>query len=853
MSLQHWAIEAAWRNKNDRTVPGTSRYIIHELENNLAVARDGVQSFNLLLDSCANCLNSIVDLLNNDEPNVLSKLELLTETQKFPEWEESVSQTSSWSRSSHQSSESIKMELNLNRSERKVLNSELSTRENLHPLDTKPESGSAAHQPENPPQVLDTAIVENANAQPGHSTPGTPHSSPRSSSKTPVIDFNTSVPQKDTESLTVPFSASPSSKSVPELKSTSVAKSFRFQSSPKVENTKVASSSARLLGRLPEGETNTAKEPFSTENLFTKARTEDSSETGLSPIHVQPRRTVLSTSPNAHPLYVPLKETNAKPTPQAGANGSHAHKADAPGSESGGDDSFQAISTAIRKSFAGNASMAYNASNASIFRQERETTASISLNHQDSRTVKIEPTRQSIIQNPRSKSDSRRTMDTSKRTSIFVSLPDREPIDYRNSIKVKLEAADDLLKLDVSKEGQRGASRDELPKKTEQQSSKKPQDRNGSSATQLKQIFSQIGNSTLTSKPKLVLEPRSPARNGLVPANKQKNRTATNGSPRRLEPPVVKPTNLFGLAKPQVSKRASPDKLRSSPAKKSARSPVLPANRPVARNTGGSPQRLPTLQAGARADARAERAHAKNAVIKNKFLVTKLNPKNPPTFVPSKHLEPRISPKTLPSRSTFGYVPDLQRSPTERAKGLALRKSEFNSIAMLNGKLDLTASENVDSKHTEPANRSPKKTPKSKISLAAVSSNLSKVVPRRRPVGNAVPLPDAARGNFVRDRDRDRAKETAKTPLRRFGIKTENGRDMPSPLLTNDGLPDIPSDDEELRNKKYLKSWAETPEIIRTLNENPVQDPKQIFGDFPVLKMSEVFSSVSPSRSLDTP
>lgn len=918
MSLQHWAIEAAWRNKNDRTVPGTSRHIIHELENNLSVARDGVRSFNLLLDTCSNCLNSIIDLLNNDEPNVLSKIEKFTELQKLPDWEDSVSHSSSLSRSSHQSSESIKMELNFNKSERKVLNSEQPTRENLHPIESKhdfsnqlenlgklenPEKPTHHTEPTYPKeseqpgsdQILTDAITEDVNINKSGFEPGTPHSSPRSSSESPAIKFNTSVAHKETESLTVPFSASPSNRIVPERKSVSVAKSFRFQSSPKVEPTRIVSAPPRLLEELP----NQLKEPLTTEQKttkrFSKTRTEEYSEIDLSPIQLQPR-TTLNTSPHGNSLFVPLKEINNGKTTPAARNLSINE------SDSEEDDSFQAISTAIRKSFAGNASM-HNASNISAFRseRERETTASLSLHHLDSRTVKIEPTGQTIVQNTLSiKSSSRRTMDSSKRMSVFVSLPDREPISFRNSIRVKLEAADELLKPDTLKEPKERekevlrekpiertephspkkvekppqSQQHQKPKKAERLENLKQAEReemseraervekigNGSNSSQLKQVFSQIGNVSLSSRPNLFPGPRSPNKNGLAPINKQKNRTAANGSPRRLEPPEVKPTNLFSGSKPAIAKRSSPDKFRTSPSKKSARSPTIPEKSQAARKPVFSPQRLPTLLASARADvraeARAERARSKSAIIKNKFLVTKLNPKNPPTFVPSKVVESSLSLTSVASRSTFGYVPDLQRSPIERGKGVDLRKSEFSSNSVLNGKLDLTASENVDSKYTDRMNRSPRKTPKSKVSLATFNSNLSKVVPRRRPGGNAVPLPEAARGNFVRERDRergDRLKDIEKTPQRRFGVKMENGRGIASPLLTNEGLPEIPSDDEELRNKKYLKSWAETPEIIRTLNENPPQDPKQIFGEFPVLKMSEVFSSISPSRSLDTP
>lgn len=850
MSLQHWAIEAAWRNKNDRTVPGTSRHIIHELENNLTVARDGIQSFNLLLDSCANCLNSIIDLLNNDEPDVVSKIQKLTDTQSFPEWEESISHSSSLSRSSYQSSETIKMELNLNRSERKVLNSELSTRENLHPIEPKPETVSLPNPSEVPDQILDEAIADDRSLQKSGSSPETPLSFPKSSSKSPEINFNTSVAHKETESLTVPLSASPSIKTGPERKSESAAKSFRFQSSPKVETTKIAIAPTRASEEVPERAMNTTKEPNSTKQSFAKTRIEEFSETGLSPIHVQPRRTTLSTSPNASPLFVPLKETSSvKPTSVARVSGAN-------GSESEGDDSFQAISTAIRKSFAENASMAYNASNVSGFRTERETTASVSLHLMDPRNVKVEPTRQSIVQNSLFKSDNRRTMDTSKRTSVFVSLPDREPINFRNSIKVKLEASDNLLKLDIPKESH-NRERDIIKENLARGPSiRSPQKSEKAVATSnvfnLKLAFSQPGHTSLSFKPKHIVESRSPRRNGLSQISTLKNRTATNGSPRRLEPPVMRPTNSSNVSKSAVSKRSSPDKFKTSPSKKSARSPLVPENRQMARKAATSPQWLPTLPGGAKVEAKAERAPSKSSIIKNKFLVTKLNPKNPPTFVPSKVAEPRLSPKLVPSRSTFGHVPDLQRSPTEKINGFTLRKSEFNSISALYGKLDLTASENINSKYTERVSRSPKKTPKSKMSLVAVNSNLLKVAPRRRAVGNAVPLPEAARGISVRDRDRDRNKETEKTPLRRFGVKMENGRGIPSPLLTNDGLPDIPSDDEELRNKKYLKSWAETPEIIRTLNENPPQDPQQIFGEFPVLKMNEVFNSVPPSNILDT-
>lgn len=59
----------------------------------------------------------------------------------------------------------------------------------------------------------------------------------------------------------------------------------------------------------------------------------------------------------------------------------------------------------------------------------------------------------------------------------------------------------------------------------------------------------------------------------------------------------------------------------------------------------------------------------------------------------------------------------------------------------------------------------------------------------------------------------------------------------------DDTLPDIPTDDEDNKSHKVLQSWAETPQLHKTVMQNRTIDPVTIFGEVPRLNIEEIFES----------
>lgn len=862
-------------------VPGTSHHLILELENNLVVVRGGISSFNQLLESCASCLNSIIDLINNDSPEILSKINTLNALNRLHELEDSVSRNSSSLSRSHYSSEAIKMELDLPQSERKILLSANDSRHSDQDLISKASVTllAVAHSsilspgPPSPPAAPSQSALTcrtSKSIRPSTasiplpiqtdplfdrpklskddlSAPASPLylRIPHSKHKNEIYSVKPLKPQgkpRNAELLKVnshsgvaltdvttasksisPRASMKDTKRTKDSKSSTAAKSFRFQSSPKPEkaNAIVSRPSLEHANRIGS---NCA--PSSAQ----KKKEDDSSEAGLSPVQLLPA--AQNTSPNVDLSFIPIAKT-INPKKFGGPN-SHP-SSDKRESDDGTDNSFQAISTAIRKSFAGNASIAHNTLAAIVYKAERDATASRTFT--ETNPVKRETTftLKPVYNNFRP------TLEPSKRASIFVSLPNREPISLRNStrqsIQVKRETAEDILaKHSSPREKPSASSPDSLQNPVLQAKEEKVSMIKPKSLTKTPKSSAEISPKLgFALRPNLSSRAQSPMKVGLVSSAKTKNRTAANGSPRRVEVPMLRDT--IQATASSCSKRASPDRF-NSPLKRPARSPLAPDSRQSLRsNATSSPRTARPAEVSKDANVRK-----KSSIIKNRFLVTKLNPKNPPTFVPTKVVAQRLSPK-FSCRSTLSNVPDLQWSPVDKDTSVLSRKSGI--VSSLGNRHEVN-SDQINHYRTN----SPKREMPVKSKIPSAHSNLLKVVPRRRPAGNAIPLPEAARGLFVRARLKDKnASHEQKTPQRWLKAKPEvesSLRANSSPLLTNEGLPDIPSDDEELRNKKYLKSWAETPEIIRVLNEQPAQDPRVIFGEFPVLKMNEVFGSVSP-------
>lgn len=88
--------------------------------------------------------------------------------------------------------------------------------------------------------------------------------------------------------------------------------------------------------------------------------------------------------------------------------------------------------------------------------------------------------------------------------------------------------------------------------------------------------------------------------------------------------------------------------------------------------------------------------------------------------------------------------------------------------------------------------------------------------------GNNIPLPDAARGK-VRSQQPRVSAPAALSPIVR--------------------LPEIPSDDDVLRRTKHLKEWANTPQLKRAIHHTQQLDPISVFGEIPAFNMEEVFQT----------
>ena len=964
MSLQHWAIEAAWRHKAERAAPGTSHHIVLELHHSLVVARDGVASFNLLLLSCARSLTAIVSLINSDDPDALAKIAL----QELPEmpsesalslFNGSSARNSTLSRvsdSASRVSDSAKVELNVGQSERRAVPDGLDACGNvLMPLaeieekeeieseikaamesETKAEIESetkaenvATSEASGPKRVhvesrlesrrLDSQLLQfkeleaqskslesqrrrsesqsrpkSQSRRPDLQSPRPPTrprtlQSPVTHSKRPhpyiptstgasfqfspphvpthaelnPPDKRDSVPKFRAATRTDPPTSSPAKKvpsvsaTVPkEIGNVITPPSFRLPSdtakttlrfSPSMNlRFQVAPLPAKpMFFRTSEGSDNAHSTSIPTvttaptvplvQAASQSMQHNNSSDAGLSPVQLS--RPVGPTTSPANLSFIPIF--------QATRFSSHAPTYASESSESDADTSFKAISSAIRKSLAENASA----------RPPSILVASIPyLADVDPGEVKLELPRQSPVPrqsysakpppNPNSIRP-RRTLEAPKRVSAFVPLPEREPIDFRASMRQSIR---------VKQEHQNAPSGTPAPFSTE---AVPPASVSSTTPAPSKAVSHAYHvNFSVTD--------RSPSPVVLKKAviGQPKMQTAVNGSPRTRDgsarkkaldrpraplgadtPVVGRDTSVLRKAV-RVAKRMSPDS-RMSPAKK----PWSPAaaSRQLSKYVANGSGTAVETRSPARPDALKDRMRPKTS-NSNKFMVTKLDPRNPPTFVPSQVLEQKLSPNTG-GRAAFGALPDLQRSPKNPVSGM-----KFSSHSVHSKDLDVAVSESTNVPRNTNAFCSPRKAPGSPRKAAALkrlektkpsssagqnTGMLSKLVTRRKPAGNAVPLPDAARGHFVKDRPREKTGVEQKTPRR----KPERS----SPTTKNE-LPDIPSDDEQLRRTKYLKSWAATPEILRVLNEKPAPDPRTIFGDIPVLDIDEIFSSIAPKN-----
>lgn len=866
MSSTLWAIEAAKKNRRNDVVPGTSRYITAEMKTNVDIAKFGISSFSEPLLTCVDQLNDIIDDINaGASALLLEKVTRLSLAHLDVKEEESMTSRSysKWSQSERSSTEEMtRPELKLEMS-KKIL-----------PLADPIEHPAEPFVPPAGPNLLPISVLPSLTSE------------PKESPKSPKLSLESHIPANST--------ANGNEKCSPE---------------------KVGTNSSSDLYNRKE----TRRQPLSSsKSIPENGKTDDIISTALSPIHI-PRSVAPLTSPNVDLSFIPI--ANSINT-QKFENGPSIVK---PELLEESDTSFQAISTAIRKSFAGKLSMGQFAGSLPLYSDFRDETDA-RLNSQDVPPKKTEPIEESDAVSGNVASTRKERSIYTKRSSVFVALPDREPISYlnstRQSMKIKTEDLDTKVRSLVSK-GSTSLHREAKPSKvatrpasklvniaknldlrfplqsaarhsppgprspTGRRSPSRPKEKNDSSYAAAATVNLRASSIPRISPVRASMRSRSPrgdrerVRSSVHSQKGLSTRTTDSGSPNRdgtvPRGPLLstassaRSRNKFSLAIDEASSAQnsrSPTKYNDRTDNESIKDSPTDYNviTPAVKKEPDILQRL-TLPTSASISKAAKSSSAKEPRLKNRFLTTTLNPENPPQFAPktqSKKSSPtKRDPPVLAESKVVRKVPaaSLKFEPNSRPKqkiNLAIsHKQELRESAARGG--------------TSPTERlvtSPKKRQRTTISKLEFSQRKSlkrhpepadiHVAPRKRAAGNAVPLPDAARGIFTADHNKDKEKRKIQkaliTPLRNRGKSLIDLGNVNSPGIRPDALPEIPSDDEVLKSKKYLKSWAETPELLKVMKENKDLDPVAVFGDVPVLRMDDVFeSAASRQRGMASP
>lgn len=934
MSLTLWAIEAARKNKGQDIVPGSSRHITAEMQTNLQIAKNGITAFDDKLSACIEQLNEIIGGINSNSPDLIDKVSQMS-LLNLDIKDEITMSNSTWLRTELIDS---RPELKLETSER-VLLSEKLTNEKL-----KSEKLTSE-------RILSSERVLPSEKEP--SEPLLPRGNADGGKKALKFPNSQKVEKEEAE--------------------------FGFEKAEESSGHQVPSDELQSK-QTHEVKPETKNGKTDTKSGKTDARLDD---IALSPIHIP--RTAPLTSPNVDLSFIPIaKSINPQKystTEPAGngefegtGNGDYEKiresvrertrerdklhdlrtetgvKAEAEEEES--DTSFQAISTAIRKSFAGKLSMGQNTGQLPLHSDQKSDPNALheaASKIQDTSTV--DSANGSRVTSANMTRWERPTY--AKRSSVFVALPDREPILYlnsRQSIKVKMEelapkrdlalpqqgsmaeklskavsesngddhvneSSNPVLAFDSFKSSKFGASVNSGEFVASSNTSystrsvnlagslnlrntaQRAQARSKQTARKVtKPIEPKFKASSvkMSSIPKISpLKPRGRSRSPVSTKDVNRttissqrrftSRTTESGSPIRREIPKTKlnPRAEKKIENHIVLKREDPSSVESSrsPTKYSYRtdaeknsptdyraiSPVLKQEPRSAQKSALPVSTKPTLP-----------LTAKEKQFQNKFLTTTLNPENPPHFTTAKLQQRGPSPvkKSQPAASqkvTGGAVIDHNRK-------LPSMPLKFEPSSRPKHKISLAITHAQDHREngakggTSPSEKlvnSPKKRERTLTDKLELSSRKSTkryepadihVAPRKRAGGNAVPLPDAARGIFNDDRGKNKGKpnKPSVTPYKAPTLSRKSlanlGAPAASPQYGPNALPDIPSDDEALKKTKYLKSWAQTPQLLRAMKDTRDIDPVDVFGDVPLLKMDEVFeSAASRQRGMASP
>lgn len=278
---------------------------------------------------------------------------------------------------------------------------------------------------------------------------------------------------------------------------------------------------------------------------------------------------------------------------------------------------------------------------------------------------------------------------------------------------------------------------------------------------------------------------------------------------------------------------------------------------------------------------------------KNKFLSTTLNPNK--SSIPLKSMEktPQQSHATekipdetsketkIPFKIELNNIPPLKKKSlmAERSEAAAQKPKQKIVIAM-NHKLDTKVPQNLIPLKGNGRELKERNTPIDQ-DYTKVSMTISDIPDlqisnsgganeqgnaegyrkeQREPVAEHRSVVSQGLANKTRQNERKTPNMSRmsynKTPKRKQ-IKDLEALKTPSESQSQQAsnlLPDIPTDEEDLKSQRALQSWAESPQLRKILLQNRNIDPVSIFGEVPRLDIDEIFESqASRSRGKASP
>ncbi|KAM9934733.1 hypothetical protein OXX80_005675 [Metschnikowia pulcherrima] len=910
MNNKPWALSAASKDRRKPVVPGSSGFIVDETASNLRATKDARIELHRSLESSTSSLNEIINVLNGAE--TYDAIERKTHTLYPPAElliEDSTGNSSYFSRSGQESLEpSIRPELQLGKSTRFISSS---AGPDFQPAPSIPNPADAtpplhdAHLINKEPLKTSHLSLElrNANEEQQNALrdssrskinvkmefsiqdEDTPRKVAENSTQKPSLRHPESVPRLPTNSHHDPSKA-PSSRS-----DSSGPNRHSFSQFSKSEDYPVGAA------QVKKPETSKMSDPIT-----------------FSPIKLVNGRIPPLVSPNVDLSFIPAREL-AKGDEQ-GSEQLNIGKEILDPEHSGedADDSFQAISTAIRKSFAGKTSTDRHPPPA-FHHADRDTHTDAFGKHNleshpkladhyppvlkkdvpdiNNLKVKVENDQNLAPSKPGRKTSEPRTrsFSTARYTApLFVSLPSKESIALQQlDAKAQLDSA---IK-PVEKTSSKFANGTQSNLQASIKSLKEPPDLRpaqvdnqshaplqsdliaSGSSRQIPNLLSTHHFSHAFSDSVKVAKSPSKSKGYTTPlAALKKNssfanpasRTTMDGSPVRKLASANRPSVAKTSTKKKIS--GSFERLPFSSSAKSSRSPTKYSHTANTASLRGSPtdysihKAQDSMNGISQTQSKSETSPASIAVktvkpmpaekdlLKNRFLTTALLPNDSLRLRKSHHPE---NPRSFAPRKDGTHSP--HKKPDSRITANK-EKSVFRSNREPNNmREDIALSNTLNSQAKRPIS-SPEKKSQAFTNTKVTEKKVKKLpdlrhsqsVPRKRALGNAVPLPEEARGRIKKEKLSPRAQaggEDVQTP----SIRTSIGRrpawvNHATPVSSPNALPDIPSDDEILHNTKYIKSWARTPEILKVMNENRTLDPKSVFGECADLDMNEIFRTV---------